>query len=171
MPTDSYDDAVQSDRIIAKRLDQPIGPTALIGALIPKILRAYATVVADDGAPMSMRCADLFARAAIHGGFATDSGFTWHHITSYTVGTGTTAYLLHCARELEAAGAMFTAGPDQTTELRLYRPDGTPIDESAGLAALRDLLATGQTAPPLNAGAVGAVVDRRDLAVGFTSAI
>ena len=153
--------AVLTDRIT---LTGPgdVGPNAVIGTLLLRVLHAPALAIGHDRDPASAACAEEFARFAVHGGFATDRGFTWNRPTIHLTGTRTEAELLAFAHTEHAVAAMF-ARPEHGDgiELRLHSADGRRITEATGLGELRERLATGRPALPFNDLCVGMIIDHR----------
>ena len=137
------------------------GPNAFIGTLLPRILKADHIAIGHDGHERSAACADQFARHAVHGGFATDNGFTWHRPIIHIHGISTLRQLLAAVAPAGYA-AMLTTPDDATcTELRLYAADGTAVTEETGLGDLRARLATGRPALPVNSQCIGMIIDHR----------
>ncbi|MYV98356.1 hypothetical protein [Streptomyces sp. SID3343] len=156
---------VQGDHIVAKAPGDAVGPAARIARCIGPTIKITEIVVAHDGGAEALGCAELFARAAVHAGFATRQGHLWHKPVVYDVGAGSVDYALFCARTLDATLAVFTQRADGHVELRLYEPNGKAITEDNGLAAVRDRLASGRTPQPVNSAHVGERVVRHDLHV------
>lgn len=152
--------AVLADHITLSAPGTP-GPNALIGMLLPRILCAAVLAVGHDENPSSAACAEQFAANAVHGGFATDQGFTWNRPTIHVYGPCTLVGLLAVTTAEGALAAMFTAAPDTGTHLRLFNPDGAPVTEKTGLGDLRARLATGRPALPVNSLCTGTIIDHR----------
>jgi len=153
--------AVLADRITLTDPGEP-GPNAVIGTLLPRVLHATVLAVGHDDDPASAACAEQFARPAVHGGFPTDRGFTWNRPAIHLYGLRTNADLLAYAGTEGALAAYFThTGRGEGTELHLYRADGTHVTDQTGLAELRERLATGRPALPVNDQCVGMIIDHR----------
>ena len=153
--------AVLTDHI-ALTAPGPPGPNALIGTLLPRVLHSAVLAVGHDGAPASAGCAEQFADHAVHGGFATDRGFTWNRPTIHLHGACTSSELLASAGLEGALAARFTQPEEsQGVELHIYFPDGTAVTEDSGLGDLRVRLATGRPALPVNSLCTGMIIDHR----------
>jgi hypothetical protein len=154
--------AVMPEHIVTRE-PGTMGHSTLIGALLPAVLHITELAVYDDRHPVSVACAEQFARSAVHGGFATDSGFVWNKPTIRLYGAADPGALAaRILAEGSALSAHFTtAGEGAATLLHLYRPGGVLLSEETGLDLLRARLATGRPALPVNAYSVGALVDHR----------
>lgn len=152
--------AVHADHIALTPPDVP-GPNALIGTVLPRILHAQVIAVGHDGHPQSVACVEQFARHAIHGGFATDNGFTWRRPALHLYGARPLDQLVQAAGDDGHAARFTTADGHLHTELRIYTGDGQQVTEQTGLAALRDRLTTGRPALPVNANSTGTITDHR----------
>jgi hypothetical protein len=153
--------AVLADRI-ALTAPGTLGPNALIGTLLPRVLHVAVLAVGHDGAPASAGCAEQFADHAVHGGFATDRGFTWNRPTIHLHGACTSTELLASAGQEGALAALFTQPEaSEGIELHLSFPDGTAVTEDSGLSDLRARLATGHPALPVNSQCTGMIIDHR----------
>jgi hypothetical protein len=153
--------AVLTDRITLTAPGVP-GPNALIGTLVPRVLHAVVLALGHDGTAASAACAEQFASHAVHGGFATDRGFTWNRPTIHLHGALTRTELLAAAGLEGALAARFTQ-PEGSggIELHLYTADGTTVTERTGLGDLRTRLAADRPALPVNALCTGMIIDHR----------
>lgn len=153
--------AVRADRIVLTAAGEP-GPNGVIGTLLLRVLRVAALALGHDGKEGSAACCEHFARFAVHGGFATERGFTWNRPTIHLLGARSMPELLAAASAEGALVALFTQ-PDAGSgiDLWLYEATGTPITETNGLNELRARLATGRPALPVNSEAVGIIIDRQ----------
>jgi hypothetical protein len=153
--------AVRADRIALTAAGEP-GPNGVIGTLLLRVLRVAALALGHDGEAASAACCEHFARFAVHGGYASDRGFTWNRPIIHVLGARSMPGLLAAASAEGALVALFTQPDDGGgIDLRLYEADGTPITEANGLDELRARLATGRPALPFNSEAVGIIIDRQ----------
>lgn len=152
--------AVLADRVVLTAPDT-LGPNAVIGTLLPRALHASLIAVGHDGHRQSAACADQFAHHAIHGGFATDAGFTWNRPAIHLYGCCVLEQLLEAAGPAGHAAIFTTAPGVGDTGLRIYTGDGRAVTEETGLAELRARLATGRPALPVNSLCIGTITDHR----------
>lgn len=151
--------AVLRDRI-ALTAPGDTGPNALIGTLVPRVLRVGTLALGHDGDPVAVECAEQFAHHAVHGGFAVDGGMTWVRPQIHLHGRILVSELIEAA-DPGGMAAYFTAADGSGAWLHLYAADGAAVVEASGLGDLRARVATGRPALPVNALCTGMIIDHR----------
>ncbi|MCX4993383.1 hypothetical protein [Streptomyces sp. NBC_00568] len=123
-----------------------------LGACLVVTMKTSRLAVAHDGHPVSVEFADRLCRGAIN---AEHYACRVRHL-----GQQPEEELLAAASALEAPAAWVSARTDNRTDtvrIRLYTPLGTLLDDTTGLAAIRDLIARDRIPIPVNTQAKGAI--------------
>ncbi|PWI45370.1 hypothetical protein [Streptomyces sp. ICBB 8177] len=132
-----------------------------VGSCLVLTCRAGAVAVVHDGTEPAMRLADHFARGA--------ANCLHYAATVSIIGEGDADLLAYGVRTVQGPGALITTDAGEVT-MRLLAAGGTPMTCGTGLELICDLIARDRVPIPVNAGARGRILQRRDFAHHYATA-